>query len=104
MYEIYLTTKSTGRAVFLGKKNYLRTTDDYSKPLQDICENEKTLLNSIFNTEDDTILQLLINSFNNKYNEYNMYYVKFIDFPSSSTSYEMIVMDLGYIEYKINKI
>ena len=33
-----------------------------------------------------------------------MYYVKFIDFPSSSTSYEMIVMDLGYIEYKINKI
>jgi hypothetical protein len=104
MHDIYLTTKSTGRTIWLGKKNYPRITDGYPKLLQVICENEKTLLNSIFNTEDDTILQLLINSFNNKYNEYNMYYVKFIDFPSSSTSYEMIVMDLGYIEYKINKI
>jgi hypothetical protein len=45
MYEIYLTTKSTGRAVCLGKKNYLRTTDDYSKPLQDICD----MLISIYN-------------------------------------------------------
>ncbi len=99
MYEIYLTTKSTGRAVCLGKKNYLRTTDDYSKPLQDICENEKTLLNSIFNTEDENILQLLIANFNNKYNEYNMYYIKITDFPISGISYEMIVKDLGYVEY-----
>ncbi len=98
MCDIFLTTKSTGRAIWLGKTNHLRITDGYSKPLQVICENEKTLLNSIFNTEDDSILQLLISSFNNKYNEYNMYYIKITDFPSSM-SYEMIVMDLGYVEY-----